>query len=115
MNTDLQNMNLTVLMGGDSAEREISMKSGTAVADALESAGARVSRVDTAAKGCTAIYLWKPSSLICFMVLAVKMVRFRGCSSPWGFTIQDRVCSAVHCAWTKQNQAHLATPGPAHA
>ena len=51
MSTDFQNMNLTVLMGGDSAEREISLKSGTAVADALESAGARVTRLDTAAKG----------------------------------------------------------------
>jgi D-alanine-D-alanine ligase len=51
MNADLQNMNVTVLMGGDSAEREISLKSGTAVADALESAGARVTRLDTAAKG----------------------------------------------------------------
>ena len=51
MNTDLQNMNVTVLMGGDSAEREISMKSGIAVADALELAGARVTRLDTAAKG----------------------------------------------------------------
>ena len=51
MNTDLRDMNLTVLMGGDSAEREISLKSGSAVADALESAGARVTRLDTAAKG----------------------------------------------------------------
>jgi D-alanine-D-alanine ligase len=51
MNTDLRDMNLTVLMGGDSAEREISIKSGSAVADALESAGARVTRLDTAAKG----------------------------------------------------------------
>ena len=51
MIADLQNMNVTVLMGGDSAEREISLKSGTAVADALESAGARVTRLDTAAKG----------------------------------------------------------------
>ena len=50
MNTDLRDMNLTVLMGGDSAEREISLKSGSAVADALESAGARVTRLDTAAK-----------------------------------------------------------------
>ena len=48
MNTDLQNMNVTVLMGGDSAEREISIKSGTAVANALELAGARVTRLDTA-------------------------------------------------------------------
>ena len=51
MNTDLRDMNLTVLMGGDSAEREISLNSGSAVADALESAGARVTRLDTAAKG----------------------------------------------------------------
>lgn len=51
MNTDLRDMNLTVLMGGDSAEREISLKSGSAVADALESAGARVTWLDTAAKG----------------------------------------------------------------
>ncbi|MCH1601863.1 MAG: D-alanine--D-alanine ligase [Luminiphilus sp.] len=51
MIADLQNMNVTVLMGGDSAEREISLKSGTAVADALESAGAGVTRLDTAAKG----------------------------------------------------------------
>ena len=51
MNTDLQNMNVTVLMGGDSAEREISIKSGSAVADALEVAGARVTRLDAAAKG----------------------------------------------------------------
>ena len=51
MNTDLRDLNLTVLMGGDSAEREISLKSGSAVADALESAGARVTRLDTAAKG----------------------------------------------------------------
>ncbi len=51
MNTELRDMNLTVLMGGDSAEREISLKSGSAVADALESAGARVTRLDTAAKG----------------------------------------------------------------
>ena len=51
MNTDLQNVNVTVLMGGTSAEREISLKSGSAVAAALESAGARVTRLDTAAKG----------------------------------------------------------------
>ena len=50
MNTILQGMNVTVLMGGDSAEREISLKSGSAVADALDSVGARVTRIDTAAK-----------------------------------------------------------------
>ena len=51
MTTDLQNMNLTVLMGGYSAEREISIRSGNAVADVLESAGACITRLDTAARG----------------------------------------------------------------
>ena len=42
---------ITVLMGGNSAERAISLKSGGAVADALASAGAVVTRLDTAATG----------------------------------------------------------------
>src|SRR6187200_2597 len=37
---------VAVLMGGWSAEREISLRSGRACADAAESAGYRVSRVD---------------------------------------------------------------------
>ena len=40
--------NITVLMGGKSAERDISLKSGGAVADALASTGAVVTRLDTA-------------------------------------------------------------------
>ena len=43
--------NITVLMGGKSAERDISLKSGGAVADALASAGAEVTRLDTAVTG----------------------------------------------------------------
>lgn len=43
--------NITVLMGGKSAERDISLKSGGAVADALASAGAVVTRLDTAVTG----------------------------------------------------------------
>lgn len=42
---------MTVLMGGNSAERPISLKSGNAVADALSDAGAIVTRLDTAATG----------------------------------------------------------------
>lgn len=42
---------ITVLMGGNSAERAISLKSGGAVADALTDAGAIVTRLDTAAMG----------------------------------------------------------------
>jgi D-alanine-D-alanine ligase len=37
---------VTVLMGGWSAEREVSLRSGAAVADALEGEGYRVSRLD---------------------------------------------------------------------
>lgn len=42
---------MTVLMGGNSAERLISLKSGNAVADVLSDAGAIVTRLDTAATG----------------------------------------------------------------
>jgi len=38
--------NITVLMGGCSAEREVSLNSGRAIADALESMGHRVLRAD---------------------------------------------------------------------
>jgi D-alanine-D-alanine ligase len=37
-----------VLLGGDSPERDVSLESGNAVAEALEALGARVTRVDTA-------------------------------------------------------------------
>ena len=37
---------VAVLMGGWSAEREVSLRSGEACADAAERAGYRVSRVD---------------------------------------------------------------------
>ena len=39
-------LHIAVLMGGWSAEREVSLMSGTGIADALESLGHRVSRVD---------------------------------------------------------------------
>ncbi len=45
---DFAGMDLTVLYGGNSAERDISLRSGGAVADCLEQAGARVHRLDTA-------------------------------------------------------------------
>ena len=39
-------LNLVVMLGGPSAEREVSLKSGAAVADALESIGHTVTRLD---------------------------------------------------------------------
>ncbi|RZF64564.1 D-alanine--D-alanine ligase [Sphingomonas populi] len=41
-----KSLHIAVLMGGWSAEREVSLMSGTGVADALESRGHRVTRID---------------------------------------------------------------------
>ncbi len=43
-------MHVVVLMGGISAEREVSLASGTAVAAALEEAGHRVTRIDVTSR-----------------------------------------------------------------
>ncbi|WP_066720466.1 D-alanine--D-alanine ligase [Sphingomonas pituitosa] len=42
----IQSLHIAVLMGGWSAEREVSLMSGNGVADALESLGHRVTRID---------------------------------------------------------------------
>ena len=42
----MEKLHVAVLMGGWSSEREVSLTSGTGVADALESLGHRVSRID---------------------------------------------------------------------
>jgi D-alanine-D-alanine ligase len=44
--TDLKDLHLIVLMGGPGSEREVSLRSGTAVARAFRGAGYRVSEVD---------------------------------------------------------------------
>jgi len=44
--TDLRGLHLAVLMGGPGSEREVSLRSGGAVAHALRQAGYRVSEVD---------------------------------------------------------------------
>jgi D-alanine-D-alanine ligase len=46
VNADLQNLHLAVLMGGPGSEREVSLRSGAAVANALRAAGHRVTEVD---------------------------------------------------------------------
>src|SRR6187402_3859852 len=42
----IDKLHIAVLMGGWSAEREVSLTSGNGVADALESRGHRVTRID---------------------------------------------------------------------
>jgi D-alanine-D-alanine ligase len=51
---------VAVLMGGWSAEREVSLRSGTACADALERQGFRVSRIDVARDIATVLQTLKP-------------------------------------------------------
>ncbi len=46
MNRPLKDLHVAVLMGGLSAEREVSLNSGKGCADALEGQAARVSRID---------------------------------------------------------------------
>jgi D-alanine-D-alanine ligase len=58
---------VAVLMGGWSAERDVSLRSGTACADALERAGYRVTRVDVDRKIATVLQALKPD--IAFNVL----------------------------------------------
>ncbi|MFM7085013.1 MAG: D-alanine--D-alanine ligase [Hyphomicrobium sp.] len=58
---------VAVLMGGWSAEREISLKSGTAVADALEAQGYKVSRLDVNRDIAKQLTSQKPD--VCFNAL----------------------------------------------
>jgi len=48
-------LDITVLMGGPSEEREVSLMSGQAVADGLERVGHRVSRADILPADCSAL------------------------------------------------------------
>ena len=43
---EIKDKNLAVLMGGPGSEREVSLRSGAAVANALRSAGFTVTEVD---------------------------------------------------------------------
>lgn len=58
---------VAVLMGGLSAEREISLKSGTAVADALEAEGYRVTRLDVGRDVASRLAELRPD--VCFNAL----------------------------------------------
>ncbi len=54
---------VAVLMGGWSSEREVSLRSGKACADAAERAGFRVTRVDVARDVATVLDRLSPTSL----------------------------------------------------
>lgn len=67
MSLPLQGHHVAVLMGGLSSEREVSLVSGAACATALESLGARVSRVDAGRDIAQVLTALKPD--VCFNAL----------------------------------------------
>jgi D-alanine-D-alanine ligase len=67
MTASLAHLTVAVLMGGLSAEREVSLVSGAACADALERLGARVSRVDAGRDLAAVLSALKPD--VCFNAL----------------------------------------------
>src|SRR5246127_2467219 len=67
MPAPLSGHHVAVLMGGLSAEREVSLVSGAACADALERLGARVSRIDAGRDLAQVLAALKPD--VCFNAL----------------------------------------------
>jgi D-alanine-D-alanine ligase len=67
MSLPLAGRHVAVLMGGLSAEREVSLSSGRACADALERLGARVSRVDAGRDIAAVLTALRPD--VCFNAL----------------------------------------------
>ena len=62
-----QGATVAVLMGGRSAEREVSLVSGSACADALEQSGFNVTRIDAAARLVEQLLELRPD--VCFNAL----------------------------------------------
>ncbi len=67
MSTPLTGLHVAVLMGGLSAEREVSLTSGRACAEALERLGARVARIDAKRDVGSVLSRLKPD--VCFNAL----------------------------------------------
>ena len=67
MSLPLQGHHVAVLLGGLSSEREVSLVSGAACATALESLGARVTRVDAGRDLAQVLAALKPD--VCFNAL----------------------------------------------
>jgi D-alanine-D-alanine ligase len=67
MATPLSGHHVAVLLGGISSEREVSLVSGAACADALERLGARVSRIDAGRDLAQVLAMLKPD--VCFNAL----------------------------------------------
>jgi len=60
----LANQHIAVLLGGPSAEREVSLATGAAYAGALERLGARVSRVDPGPDVAQVLTALKPELVV---------------------------------------------------
>ena len=70
---------VAVLMGGWSAEREVSLRSGKACADALEKQGYRVTKIDVGRDIAQRLFLsahgWRPTCPACWHGLDVAVGR----------------------------------------
>jgi len=82
--------NIAVLMGGTSAEREVSLRSGAAVMAALEHLGHRVQAVDPNGQDLLLPepwmwFFWR------FMVLTERTVKFKSNLSEWGLPTREVV------------------------
>src|SRR5215467_6878362 len=60
----MKSKHVAVLMGGWSAEREVSLRSGKACADALERQGYRVTRIDVGRDVATVLATVKPDAAL---------------------------------------------------
>ena len=73
-------IHVAVLMGGWSSEREVSLRSGAACADALEGLGYRVTRLDVARDVAERLAEVKPD--VCFSCLIISAPSSRKAKSP---------------------------------
>ncbi len=95
-------LRITVLMGGPSAEREVSLSSGRAIADALESLGHRVRRADISPDDLSA--LAEPADVVFIAlhgtwgedgrlqaILEKRGIRYTGCDARASALAMDKV------------------------
>ena len=95
---------VAVLMGGRSAEREVSLVSGEACARALEERGYRVTRIDAgrrSARGAGAGCGPTSCSTRCTAASA-RTGASRACSTIWRFPTPIRACSPRRWPWTSR-------------
>ncbi len=100
---ELMGKKVGVLMGGLSAEREVSLQTGKAVMEALAGKGYRVLGLDLGAE--MARQILEAEIQVAFVALHGRWGRRRSCAGgfwrPWASHIQDQVCWPAPWEWTR--------------